>query len=529
MAVKKLLFLFSVITVVSGILPNKCVSADDARLKAAHRQRRITFNNDGDDAWNGGAPATKEGFLSLRMDHIGDCGVDSVFYCTSRCLNMCTHDSKVTEVMTTKEGGFKFNRMSELIALGTDPLQLAIESCRQKNIEIFWTMRMNDVHDFYVPELKSQWKKDHPEMLIGTLEESAPYKDKSDDPRQIGTWADFAHPEVCEVTLRTIKDVLDRYDVDGIDLDFMRHPCYFKETRRMEPVTPEHRDILTDLVSRIREAVLAASQRKGKPILLSARILPTVALNQKFGFDMEKWITGGYLDFITTGCGYDPFTMPAEMIDRGHAWGVPVYRCLSDSGMTQELVSDSDLVNGNIAAWRGAASNAWHDGVDGIMTFNLFPNGPGTQTPMVRTAWQQMGDSKGLVGRDKLFCIEHLHYDNWSWMLGSCPREGRLPVTLNPGDAVTRMLPVGDDIASLTNRVETLRLRVFLDFQAGDNVEVTINGTRLNTAPEKPFWLAADVPPAIMKSGPNELMVRFASGITGSLVLRSVELKVKYK
>jgi len=30
--------------------------ADDAREKAAHRQRRMIFNNDGDDAWFSGAP-----------------------------------------------------------------------------------------------------------------------------------------------------------------------------------------------------------------------------------------------------------------------------------------------------------------------------------------------------------------------------------------------------------------------------------------------------------------------------------------
>ena len=41
------------------------------REQAKHRKRRIIFNNDGDDAFLTGMPATPEGFLSVRMDHIG--------------------------------------------------------------------------------------------------------------------------------------------------------------------------------------------------------------------------------------------------------------------------------------------------------------------------------------------------------------------------------------------------------------------------------------------------------------------------
>ena len=58
------------------------------------------------------------------------------------------------------------------------------------------------------------------------------------------------------------EEVLVNYDVDGIDLDFLRHICYFRETRLYQPVTPTHRDMLTDVVRQIREHVLAASQRR---------------------------------------------------------------------------------------------------------------------------------------------------------------------------------------------------------------------------------------------------------------------------
>jgi hypothetical protein len=528
MKLKTLLTILSTIIVIDALFV-PCGAADDARRQAAHRQRRMIFNNDGDDAWVAGAPATKEGLLSLRMDHIGDCGVDTVFYCTTMSINSFTHDSQVTEVFTTTAGSAASNRMADLIQLGTDPLKLAIEACRQRDIEIFWTLRMNDVHDSFTPEYVSQWKKDHPQFLLGTLKQSEGTDIRN--PLHFWSWADFQHEEVRDVVLVGVKDVLDRYDVDGIDLDFVSHNCFFEETRRLEPVTAEHREMMTDLVGKISSEVLAAAKRRGKPILLSCRVLQTLEQCQRFGMDVDQWAERGYIDMIITGRGYDPFTMPDDLIRRGHDWGVPVYRCFSNSAMAQELVQHSDLSGNNLGAWRAAAANAWHDGADGIVTFNLFPKLPGTkQTEIARTAWREMRDPEGLVGMDKLYCIEHLHYDDYCWIFKSVPREGRLPVTINRNESVTRNLPVADDIAGLADRVQALRLRICLvGLQDGDQVDVEMNGTRLEAVPEKPLWLAAAVPPAAMKLGENELVVGFASGTAESLEMRSVELTVDYK
>ena len=246
----------------------QAASANAARKQAARRPRGVIFNNDGDDAFATDAPATPEGFLSVRMDHIADCGVDSVFYCTT-ISSVFTHDSKVLEVSTRTSGNQKNNRMPALLRTGIDPLRFAIESCRKHNIEIFWTLRMNDIHDNWFKEIRAQWKTQHPELVMGNPEEAAHFDMR--DPRAIWTLADYERREVREMMVKAVEEVLDNYDVDGIDLDFLRHICYFKETRLHEAVTPAHRDLLTDMVRQIRERVLAASERKGKPILLSAR------------------------------------------------------------------------------------------------------------------------------------------------------------------------------------------------------------------------------------------------------------------
>jgi len=504
-----------------------------ARKEAARRRRRVIFNNDGNDAWVTDAPATKDGFLSIRMDHIAGCGVDSVFYCTAQS-SVFTHDSKVLEVLKTNTGHYAHNRMAALLAQGTDPLRLAVEWCRKNNVEVFWSLRMNDIHDNWWPGLRAKLKTERPELVMDTAKQASRYDMR--DPRSIWTLYDYGRKEVRDLMVRAIAEVLANYDVDGIDLDFLRHVCYFNETRFYQPVTPAHRALLTDMMRQIRERVLAASARKGRPILLSARVLQTMALNQRFGLDVEQWINKGYLDFITAGGGFDPFTSPGKaLVDWCHARGVPAYGCITAEGLSQQgpwsgpPVPDSQLSERSQESWRGAAANTWALGVDGIMTFNLFPDRGGVE--LSRNVLREINDPKNFVAKDKLFCIEHLCDDDYAWMIRSVPREGRLPVCISKGSTVTRVLPVADDIASLAGGIRRLRLRLYLDhLREPDKVSVRLNGEKLVTASDQPQWLAAEVAPALMKKGPNELAVTFERGKSASwaLTLRSVELSVQY-
>jgi len=496
----------------------------------AGRQRSVIFNNDGDGAWLTDSPATPEGFLAVRMDHIGDCGVDSVFFCDTHGFNLFTHDSEISEVFTDQTGPFKNNRTAALIEQGTDTLKLGIEACRQRDIEIIWSLRMNDIHDSWTPQYVSQWKKNNPTMLMGKPEDYDRFP--KSDPRSLWSFVDFAHQEVRDQIVAIVKDVLARYDLDGIDLDFLRTPLYFKETQSHQPVTAEHRAMLTDMVGQLRREVAAAGQRKGKPILLSARVLPTTSLNRRFGFDVESWVSAGYLDMIVVSGGYDPFTIsPKQIVELGHRRGIPVYLCLSSSGMFQRGVKGTDLAPDNIQAWRGAAANAWHAGVDGIVTFNLFPKLTDTKpTNHARAVWADISDPQTLASQDKLYCIENLdHSRTHGPMIRSVPWGDRLPAVVERGKTTSRNLAVADNLPRLQDRIKTLRLRVFLDgWQDGDVVTIAANGQPLTTVVEQPGWLAATLSPSFVKQGANVIAVNYEQGESKSLTITSVELTVQY-
>lgn len=507
------------------------------RENAIKRSRRIIFNNDGDDLIYAPTPTTKEGFLSVRTDHVSETMVDSIFYFSRKPISPIYSGAVHTEPMAT--------RLRALEKEGTDDLKLVIEASRKQGIEIFWSMRMNDIHDNAKDESEiAQWKREKPHLLMGKHEDKKKYSETS--PYYFWTFVDYAHPEVRDVIVETFKNVLRNYDVDGVDLDFLRHPAFFQETRDFKPVTKQHLELMTDLVRQIREEVLEASSRRGKAILLSVRILPTLNQNRYFGFDIQNWVKQGYVDLIVVGGGYDPFTIPAkDMIDHGHQWGVPVYVCLSSSGFThtiadgrffstdtsqwnQSSAQASDLVA--LQSWRAAAANAWFSGADGIMTFNLFPKYPGSRaTTMARQVWKEIGDPKKLRYQDKLYAIDNLKDMNVGFMMGSVPVNDRLPIEIKKGVLAQCILPIADDLAANEEDLKSLDIRLKLTgFTGNEAITVKINKEQLNLKKGESDWLIGEIPAGVIHQGQNLLKVKLEKS-KSSLILSAVEVEVKYK
>src|SRR5687768_9389867 len=170
----------------------------DARRQAANRQRRIIFNNDGNEPVYLCKTNSPEELLGYRTTPLLGSHVDSIFYCTwSSGFGLFTHDTKVGKVFATKEGLFAKNLAPALIAAGTDPLRVMTDFGRKNGIEIFWSFRVNDTHDGstadYGPIMfaANQLKREHPEWLIGSLTQKPKF----------GAWSavDFGRAEVREL------------------------------------------------------------------------------------------------------------------------------------------------------------------------------------------------------------------------------------------------------------------------------------------------------------------------------------------
>jgi hypothetical protein len=128
-----------------------------ARKKAARRRRRIIMNNDGNDTRAAATerPVTPENLLNKRTTDLVGSQVDSIFYCTG-VFNYYFHRSEESELLVSHEGVAEYLKL--LSEMGTDPLGIMVDFCHKNDLEVFWSMRMNDTHDSGNPLLFCQWK-----------------------------------------------------------------------------------------------------------------------------------------------------------------------------------------------------------------------------------------------------------------------------------------------------------------------------------------------------------------------------------
>lgn len=149
-----------------GQMVSESTSFAARRQELTQRPRRIIYNNDDCDVFPAGAD-TPKGFLSQRMNAVLNSQVDSVFYCTG-ATTMFSHDAAVGEIYGKYDIDEEWaqHAAANIAALkkqNTDALRLAIEFCHQNDKEIFFTHRINDIHDSFTDWELSTWKREHPE------------------------------------------------------------------------------------------------------------------------------------------------------------------------------------------------------------------------------------------------------------------------------------------------------------------------------------------------------------------------------
>ncbi len=498
-----------------------------ARKQAAHRRRRVIFNNDGDDIWTKGAD-TEEAFLNVRHTPLLNTHVDSIHYCTTQSFNHFTHDTRVAEIFRAKSGNFAGNNLETFLERKTDGLRMSSTFARQHGLETIWTLRMNDIHDAWTAAFVSNWKRQDPARVMSTLEESKQFNDR----RRLWSLVDFEHPDVQPRMVEIIEEVLQNYDVDGVELDFMRAPFYFRTAYEGKPATSAQLGVLTRLVRAIRTLVLRESTKQKKPLLLTVRVPSTVELCRKIGIDIAAWLEEGLIDVMALGGGYITFDLPAKaMIDLGHEHGVPVYPCLSQSGLMYRAPRGTSTKQPP-EAWYGAANRLWADGADGIYTFNLFP-GPGTDADRkyARDVLTTIGSPEQLSTSTIQYAMSDAgwwmpqHY----WAKDAAEFSGALPLPLTPDEFTRTYMTVPEDLRGADISV-TAEVRV--DFTGlSEDAQPTVLFGSANFGPQSDGEDIAGVrrftcrvPLQAISKGRNRVMVKVADQ---NATLAGVELWIR--
>jgi hypothetical protein len=390
----------------------------------------------------------------------------------------------------------------ELGTKGPDTLATVVDFGHAKSMEVFWSMRMNDTHDSGDPALLCRWKKEHPEWLMGKRGDS--FRAGG------GRWSavNYGVPEVREKVFRILRDVATRYDVDGLDLDFFRHPVYFKPQMAAQPVTRQHRDMMTDLLRRVRAMADQAAAQRGRPVLIAVRVPDSVEYCAAIGLDVVRWLAEDLVDLLMVSCYFqlNPWETSVRL---GHQYGVPVYPCLSEP---RYGLRESQQVRQSLACFRGRALDAWNSGADGIYLFNCFdPHS---------ALWRELGDRRLLESMERCYPagtmstrqINAWLADGMRWHNQPIPLPERALV-LDPGRSGTVEIRVAEQVRPVrgVQPLVTARLLV-VERAAAGSLGVALNGQPLGRGVQAGPWWELPVEPSLVRSGINRLEISLAPG-----------------
>ena len=356
---------------------------------------------------------------------------------------------------------------------GVDIMRIFLEATRERGLEAFYSYRVNGSDNDLVVTRAIPMKQRHPEWLLA------------------GPWApdrkifwDFRNQEIRDYKLSILREVVENYDFDGIEIDFARGPITLPLGQQWK-----YRHHLTDFMSKVRSMTLQGAEKRGRPILLAARLPASIEGCRIDGIDIETWTSRQLLDIIALGC-------------RSFEGDVAAYRRIT-AGTPIKLLGGSDEHHTSdgydwppIEVLRGVFANWWQQGVDGIYCFNWTyamkedADRIGAllhdyrMAPVHRRLYREIGDPEMLHRKDKTFVVQR-RGGGGSGAPGTVGWEtprfflntnmlAQLPAALDDqGKADTLLkLSVADPLGRESRDIQDISLRLILhDAAAGPHIE----------------------------------------------------------
>jgi hypothetical protein len=131
-------------------------------------------------------------------------------------------------------------KRDHIAAIGDDPLQPILQFWKRDGRAFFFSMRMNDLHHAWRNEanLWPAFRRTHPHLFLDPPTaarwetEFVPWLDGKGQPPAVGSNSalayDYSRAEVRRYFLDTLREACHRYDLDGVELDWLRFPFLFR-------------------------------------------------------------------------------------------------------------------------------------------------------------------------------------------------------------------------------------------------------------------------------------------------------------
>ena len=175
---------------------------------------------------------------------------------------------------------------AEFHETGKDMNTIRIDLLRERNISPWLTIRMNDIHN----------ASDATDPFNSTFRVKHNY--------QIGSKSVMSGPHLCfDYSVKAVRDHyfaliqenIERYDVDGMELDWMRESYPIKEDALRE----ETRLAINQMVRDVRRLLDVWEIRRGHEIKLAVRVPAQIHVAENYALDAETWSREKLVDMVT--------------------------------------------------------------------------------------------------------------------------------------------------------------------------------------------------------------------------------------
>jgi|GEM_PF-380823 len=235
-----------------------------------------------------------------------------------------------------------------------------INKCREVGIRPWISLRMNDCHD--PDETTSQLRGE----IFYTAEENG--WTIGEEYGYYRHCLNYAVPEIRQLMLDYTREQLLRYDVYGLELDFMRE-IYCFDYKNAD--TDEIVGIMNDYMRKTASIVKEAEEKWGHGIKLAVRLMRDIDQCLVYGFDPLTWCEEGLVDAITVTPRFSSNDSAMPIADwKQRCENVEIWAGVETLVNTQKkgCCASAEVVRGYAAQYLTA-------GADGLYLFNYMSSG----------------------------------------------------------------------------------------------------------------------------------------------------------
>ena len=301
-------------------------------------------------------PPMRPDDLEIAVDELAGTPVDALMFCLGDGRTVL-HDTEVGELWGHNVESWPhaiFHRAHRnaqgLIDAGHDPLRVVCDRAHAKGMRFYPTLLVQNGRGGGDDDVRcSEFRFASAHLELGA--------DGALPPEHPGARClDFARAEVRDERFALIEETLDRYPVDGFELQLAYRHWYFRPD-----AVDAGRGLMTGWIERVHAAVKAGGA--GRELVV--RVPASIDGCRDSGLDVAEWLRLGLVDVVVA----EAFGAP-ELLDSTMDLRPLVAAARGTRGRVHatllRLVDSDRVAAAPIEMVRAAAANYWDQGVDGL-------------------------------------------------------------------------------------------------------------------------------------------------------------------